>query len=175
MKKKDYLYAITMIIISIMFILLMKLADCSWYAYMIYGAIFLLCIFLYKAKKLRKIYSYICITITLIILMLFVRTNINVSLIGTLTSNIIKIYMEGFDREKYYIVNEKPWKVPDGYTNHKYSLSESSLEILQKSNSSDNKHVVYQLHGGSYIRPIANEYRDLTVKYSKYADAGWNI
>lgn len=168
MKVKFNFNYIIMIVISILFIALLILADCRWYAFAIYCAVFFLCVFLNKYKNTKKIYSYTLLTLTAVLMMLFMRINLRISLIGTISSSVIDIYMENFDREKYYIVDEKSWQIPDGYSNTKYSLSKSSMEILKKTNNGNHNHIIYQLHGGSYIRPIANEYRDLAVQYSKY-------
>ena len=138
-----YIYPIFMIMNIFIFILIVKLNKVSYILFNIIAVLFLGCVGL-----------------------MYGRENMNVSIIGTVTSNIIKAYMKDFDREQYYIVDEEEFIVPDNYRNTVYNLSKSTIEVLENITKQKHDKVIYQLHGGAYIRPIANEYRDLAVKYS---------
>lgn len=171
MKKGKVIFFVILFLIIVITLFLLCILKCHWYGYAIFTI--LICIVIHcnmfkKSVKQKMVTNIICILLFAINIYV-TRPNIKISFIGDLTSRIIDIYMENFDKEAYYTVNEAEWDAPIGYINKTYALSNSAIEILSIESSNHNK-IIYQLHGGTYIRPMSNEYRDISLKYSKISD-----
>lgn len=68
-----------------------------------------------------------------------------------------------------FVKSESKWRVPEGYKLSKVSFKNFNAELLHKEGSQSKK-VVLLLHGGAYIVPICNLYRDMAVRYSRMTD-----
>lgn len=67
-----------------------------------------------------------------------------------------------------FVASESRWSVPEGYKLSKVSFRNFNAELLHKEGSHSKKAVLL-LHGGAYVVPICNLYRDMAVRYSKMA------
>lgn len=63
---------------------------------------------------------------------------------------------------------EPTWKCPKGFVVEKLYMEHFEMEYLRPENT-ENKQIVLQLHGGGYIGPMKNIYRNFAVMYSKAA------
>lgn len=63
---------------------------------------------------------------------------------------------------------EPTWKCPKGFQVEKICMEHFEMEYLCPEDT-DNKLIVLQLHGGGYIGPMKNIYRNFAVMYSKTA------
>lgn len=61
---------------------------------------------------------------------------------------------------------EPTWKCPKGFEVEKICMEHFEMEYLRPENT-ENKQMVLQLHGGGYIGPMKNIYRNFAVMYSK--------
>lgn len=68
-----------------------------------------------------------------------------------------------------YVANESKWNVPEGYKLNQVPFRNFKAELLHKEGSHSKKAVLL-LHGGAYVVPISNLYRDMAVRYSKMTD-----
>lgn len=66
---------------------------------------------------------------------------------------------------------EPEWLCPVRYQVQNLKMEQFSMEYLQPKKLT-NKRVILQLHGGGYIGPIKNRYRDFAVLYSKALKGG---
>lgn len=66
---------------------------------------------------------------------------------------------------------EAAWVCPDGYEYEIIDMGEWRMEYLRPSQVCTGR-VVLQLHGGAYIGPMKNTYRDFAVRYSKRSLGG---
>ncbi|MDQ0159864.1 alpha/beta hydrolase [Alkalibacillus salilacus] len=57
------------------------------------------------------------------------------------------------------------WDPPKTYENEQIQLSQSKGYLLSQ-NESSSDHVIYQLHGGAYIKQFSNRYNEMAVRYS---------
>lgn len=108
-------------------------------------------------------------------LLYFGRPDLQVSFQGTLITEGHRVAYELLEKrgDPYqiavrFVKNQKPWEAPSGYSYETISLTNSKLEILQPSN--DNGKIIYELHGGAYIIPLSNQYRDTAVSFSKISN-----
>ncbi len=63
-------------------------------------------------------------------------------------------------------MNEAEWSAPSGYVVEKTNLGSLPIEKLSKEESNSQR-VILQLHGGAYVMPLINSYRDIAIKYSQ--------
>lgn len=106
--------------------------------------------------------------------LIFGRPELNVSFTGTLVRESIRFVMQMpslqggglFSKGAEFSSKESKWKAPAGYTNERYNLSASSLEILRNTGNL-NENIIYQLHGGGYVIGFMDIYRNFAVRYSK--------
>ncbi len=61
---------------------------------------------------------------------------------------------------------EPAWICPGGYEYELIEMAEFKVEYLRPANVSTER-VILQLHGGGYIGPMKNTYRDFAVRYSR--------
>ena len=66
---------------------------------------------------------------------------------------------------------EPAWVCPAGYEYEMIQMEHFPMEYLQPAKVSTGR-VIYQLHGGGYIGPMKNIYRDFAVYYSKKSMGG---
>ena len=66
---------------------------------------------------------------------------------------------------------EPAWVCPAGYEYEMIQMEHFRMEYLQPAKVSTGR-VIYQLHGGGYIGPMKNIYRDFAVYYSKKSMGG---
>ena len=80
--------------------------------------------------------------------------------------------MKGDDflrKMKTFIENESDWSAPEGYKLEKLAFKNFQAELLHKVGAHSNKAVLL-LHGGAYLMPLSNIYRNMAVRYSKMTD-----
>ena len=66
---------------------------------------------------------------------------------------------------------ELKFSAPDRWTYEKFSLGGVNVERLVNPKQKKSSRVVLQLHGGGYIGPLSDWYRDLAVKQAVLAEA----
>jgi len=59
---------------------------------------------------------------------------------------------------------------PDGWSHEKFTVDGAKYELLENPNAKTNR-VVIQLHGGGYVLPLDNGYRNLGMVHGVLADA----
>lgn len=64
---------------------------------------------------------------------------------------------------------ELEWRVPLGYDHVVERLDRAALEWLHNAHVGKGGKIIYQLHGGAYITPLTNQYRNNAVRLSKLA------
>lgn len=156
----------------------MLLIDCRWYAYLILGLILVadlvLMIFIARKRWQRLLVFFLVIILSAATLILC-RPNLSVSFTGTLVRESIRLVMQLpamkgdglFEQGAELAAQKSAWKAPDGYSNTRYDLSNSAIELLRSGQEQDT--VIYQLHGGAYVIGFMDMYRDQAVRYSKLA------
>ncbi|MBQ7629715.1 MAG: alpha/beta hydrolase [Selenomonadaceae bacterium] len=94
------------------------------------------------------------------------------------------IKLDGADKQRYIksqmdvIFKRKPgerhpfskFDTPDGWTYEKFEVDGAKYELLENPNAATNR-VVMQLHGGGYVLPLDNGYRNLGMVQGVLADA----
>lgn len=103
------------------------------------------------------------------------RPDASVSFVATVQREGMRFvfgYLRGMDNyydiAVRYVASEPDWKPPGGYTHQVEALSGSTMEYVQAGEASGK--IIYQLHGGAYLIPLANTYRNLAVRLSEHAD-----
>lgn len=66
---------------------------------------------------------------------------------------------------------EPAWVCPDEYEYELIEMEHFNMEYLRPAQVSTGR-VILQLHGGGYIGPMKNAYRDFAVRYSRYSMGG---
>ena len=66
---------------------------------------------------------------------------------------------------------EMKFSAPSGWTYEKFSVGDVPVERLANPKQKKSSRVVLQLHGGGYIGPLSDWYRDLAVKQAVLTDA----
>ena len=103
----------------------------------------------------------------------FGRQELTVSLPGVLTREAIRRamwldFMRGdgmLTLGAQYARMGGTWDSPGGYTLTVLDGPSMHLELLEAENGDPEK-VIFLLHGGAYVVPLANNYRDMAVRYS---------
>ena len=90
------------------------------------------------------------------------------SLQGTIVREAIALAARHMARgeKQFKPLPELEWRVPAGYTRRVQALRASHLEWILPEQTQTEK-VVYQLHGGAYIAPLTNPYRQNAVRLSR--------
>jgi len=176
-KTKTIFFGIAILLIFGIVFCLMLLIGCKWYVYLCPAALAAVLV-LARRTKLWHGWRVLACWIFAIVLafsgLIFGRTDLKVSFAGTLARESIRLVMQMpalqngglFTVGADYASKGSTWKTPTGYTNIKYDLSKSKLELLQNSSGS-HKNVIYQLHGGGYVIGFSDMYRNFAVRYSK--------
>lgn len=100
-----------------------------------------------------------------------------VSLRGKMALDVMKNMMDTAMGHKFqtgeYRMNpvEPPWICPNDYEYEMIELEHFKMEYLRPAEVCTGR-VVLQLHGGGYIGPMKNIYRDFAVQYSKRTMGG---
>ena len=100
------------------------------------------------------------------------KRNKDISIRGALVRDMMKNMMESakgnpFQTGEYRMNPVEPaWICPSGYEYMIVELEHFNMEYLRPQNVSTGR-VILQLHGGGYIGPMKNIYRDFAVRYSK--------
>lgn len=100
-----------------------------------------------------------------------------VSLRGKLVRDVMKNMMESAMGHKFqtgeYRMNpvEAPWVCPEDYEYEIVDMETFQMEYLRPAQVCTGR-VILQLHGGGYIGPMKNIYRDFAVQYSKGSMGG---
>jgi epsilon-lactone hydrolase len=156
---------------------LMMLIDSGWYAYLVLCAVGAMLAIVRTTKLWHGWRIFACWLLAVCLAyagLIFGRPDLQVSFAGTLTRESIRFVMQMpalqdgglFSKGSEYASRESKWKAPSGYSNEKFSLSASGLEILQN-NAQANDNIIYQLHGGGYVIGFMDVYRNMAVRYSK--------
>lgn len=115
------------------------------------------------------------------LLLKYTRKNNSVSFLGSLITNFFKLLNKISSKEngktimvkamkttnKTYDFNS--WKAPKGYKNEEISLKNCKAYLLSKE-ISNHKKVVYQLHGGGYVKNFIKMYNKIALRYSENYD-----
>lgn len=82
--------------------------------------------------------------------------------------NMLKPVIKLLDAVPYGERIESNWNAPEGYKFEKFEVSAVPIEhIIPISKKTDK--IVLQLHGGGYVVPLIDCYRDCAIEYSKMA------
>lgn len=99
------------------------------------------------------------------------------SIRGALMRDLMRNMMDSAMGHKFqtgeYRMNpvEPAWICPDGYVYELVELENCKLEYLRPAEVCTGR-VILQLHGGGYIGPMKNTYRDFAVRYSRLSLGG---
>ena len=159
-------------------LLLMLLIDSHWYAYLILGLILVLdlvlMIFIARTKWHRVLVFFLVVLLSGTTLIMC-RPSLRVSFMGTMVRESIRLVMQLpvmkgdglFKQAAEFAAQKSDWQAPAGYSNTRYILSNSAIELLRSGQKQET--VIYQLHGGAYVIGLTDMYRDQAVRYSKLA------
>ena len=86
------------------------------------------------------------------------------------TNDAKQIYIAQ-EMSKFHQSNPNFFAAPDKWTYEKFSAGETKIERLANPKQKKSKRVVLQLHGGGYIGPLSDWYRDLAVKQAVLTEA----
>lgn len=179
-QQKENIYKNIGFCISITFIfgitlLLMLMIKARWYGFFILAATVALLCYLRSKNKLDKWKIRLCWfgAICMAIATLFIsKPYENISLVGTIVSEGIGMvtklpaYSENFLKEE-----KSTWEAPDGYELEKHKLSASVIELLKTDKNQEK--VIYQLHGGSYLKKLRDIYRYKAVVLSEKSNGAY--
>jgi len=176
-KVKTIFFCIAMLAIFGSILFLIHLIDCRWYVYLCPAVLAAILVLARRTKRWHGLHAFVCWIMAIVLAfagLIFGRPDMKVSFAGTIARESIRFVMQMpalqngglFTVGADYASKKSTWKAPTGYTNNKYDLSKSKLEILQY-NGGSHKSIIYQLHGGGYVIGFSDMYRNFAVRYSK--------
>lgn len=153
----------------------MVLIRARWYAYMGLGFAVLTLVLVrtrYLWRGWRVLLCWACALAVAFTSLVLGRPDLQVSFTGTLQREGRRAAFHWLGQKgDYYagaarvVENEKPWTSPQGITHTITQLTNSTLEFVEVDSS--NGKIIYQLHGGAYLIPLANSYRDMAVQLTE--------
>ncbi len=172
------------IIVAVLLIAVCAIFRNAWYAYVLIVAATAAAILLpgkIAMNTWQKVLSWIAIAVILLISVAFCRSDMQVSFAANayrsfqrlnnytytlLTGDSNSRNTEGRISEAYVFSS---WTPPAGYTQKEIALPNAKGYYLAKEDG-DHRHVIYYIHGGSYVRKYAAWYNDVVLRFSRAAD-----
>ncbi|RPF50542.1 alpha/beta hydrolase [Aquisalibacillus elongatus] len=158
-------------------LVLMMILDHRWLSYIIVG-ILIIIILISRKQLATKQYIIVWVIVLLVtgLSLVYGRPNLAVSFQGHYINETVKLI--NFTQQKWlderrkfksqpYDIND--WTPPENYQNELIQLTETNGYLLSNTNQESN-HVIYQIHGGAYIKQFTKRYNEIAIKYSKAYD-----
>ncbi len=149
-KSKTILFGIALLAVFGWVFCLMLLIECKWYAYLCPAVVAALLVLTRKTGFWNGWRIFACWVFAVVLAytgLIFGRPDLKVSFAGTLARESIRLVMQMpalqdgglFSKGAEFASKVSKWKPPAGYTNQRFDLSESSLEILKNTGKSNTK------------------------------------
>jgi acetyl esterase/lipase len=163
-----------------LFGLFMRLLLVYWYGWLLVFCCMSALLWLRRGVywKGSKIFFYWAFALTISFSsLIFLRPERNVSFPSVLVRESIRFLLklpilqdEGFIAlgAKYALIPFK-WNAPPGYIQEQYDIDGLPIEFLHSKNT-PSQQIILQFHGGAYIIPLINLYRNNAVRYSKISN-----
>lgn len=157
--------------------LIMFILQSHYWAYLVSVILLMLVIINHHIKWTTgwvNVFLWLLIIILVITVVNFGRVRNDVSFRGNLTSGVIRLiteylvddYQDNKNQKESY--DWKSWGPPKGYTNNKVEVDNNINGYILKSNKFKHKHqIIYQIHGGGYLKGFSDIYNKSAVNYSK--------
>ncbi len=168
----DIFYLLIVLIVFMIILVLMFLIHASWQKFVLL-AVVMTALVIFKISPFWQGWIRLAGLAAAIVLGLVILVNSRpdrqVSFRGTLIREMIRRLVRSKPDPSVFLPTEykqKNWQPPTGYQLNRVSLTYKTLDVIS-TDSSRHTCVIYLLHGGAYISPLSNFYRNLACRYAR--------